>query len=269
MTLEFVDEIGRRVRLPPPPGRFVSLVPGLTETLFAVGAGSLLAGVSDYCNRPPEARAVRRVGGVRDPRVAEILALRPRLVFASVEENRREDVLALEAAGVAVYVADPRSVEGAFRSIRAVSAAAGFEEAGRALAASLEARARAIRRPAVPVPVLFPAWEEPLFLPGRNTYVADLLRWAGALSVAEELGEGWIRCEPEFPRRSGALAVLLPSEPHPFDEAARRRWLARRDVPACASGRVFLVDGELTNRPGPGTADGIEAVRRILAPIAS
>jgi ABC-type Fe3+-hydroxamate transport system substrate-binding protein len=243
----------------------VSLVPGITETLFAIGAGSLVAGVTDYCNHPPEALGLPKVGGVRDPRVADLLALKPDLVFASKEENRQEDVRAIEAAGVPVCLAGAQCVAQALGMIRAIAAACGLEDAGRGLAERLGSRIDSIPRRAALVPVLFPVWEDPLIAPGRRTFVADLLRRAGALSVAEALGEGWPRCPPDWPAASGAEAVLLPSEPYPYVEDDRLRWLGFRQVPACASGRVFLVDGERTNRPGPRMADGIEAVRDLVA----
>jgi iron complex transport system substrate-binding protein len=261
----FLDENGRAIRLAAPPGRVVSLVPGITETLFAVGAGSLVAGATDYCNHPAGALALPKVGGVRDPRIPDLLALKPDLVFASREENRREDVEAIEAAGVPVCLAGARSVEQALERIRGIAAACGREKEGRGLADRIASRIGPERPRAAPVPVLFPVWEDPLIAPGRGTFVADLLRRAGAVSVAESLGEGWPRCSPDFPAASGAAAVLLPSEPRPYGEDDRRRWLARKEVPACASGRVALVDGELTNRPGPRMAEGIEAVRAILA----
>jgi ABC-type Fe3+-hydroxamate transport system substrate-binding protein len=264
MALDFTDETGTPVRLPAPPRRLVSLVPGLTETLFASGAGESVVGVSDYCNRPAAARTRTKVGGVRDPRIPAVLELRPDLVFASVEENRPEDVRALREAGIPVYVADPRSVDGALKSIRSVGRAAGRGAEARAVADALASRIRSVPLPRAPVPVFMPVWEDPLVSPGRNTFVADLLRRAGAVSVSEDLGEGWPRCGPEFPAKSGAAAVLLPSEPYPFGEADRWRWLGRRELRACSEGHVYLVDGDLVVRPGPGMAEGIEAVNRIV-----
>ena len=121
------------------------------------------------------------------------------------------------------------------------------------------------RLPAVedPVPVFFPVWEDPWMAPGRGTFVADLLRRGGARSIAESLGDGWPACDPAFVEREDPAAILLPSEPHPYGEEDRRRWLGRADLRASRKGHVYLIDGERTNRPGPRMAEGAAAVASI------
>src|SRR3989304_2462763 len=85
---------------PGPPRRVVSRVPSMTESLFDLGAGEALVGVTDYCRPPQEAETnLKRVGGTKSPRVADVLALKPDLVIANQEENSREGVEALEAGG--------------------------------------------------------------------------------------------------------------------------------------------------------------------------
>src|ERR1700688_1512139 len=75
--LEVTDETGRTVRVPQPVRRIVSLAPNLTETLFALGAGNLVVGDTDYCDYPPEARTKRHVGGPVNPSLEQVAALHP------------------------------------------------------------------------------------------------------------------------------------------------------------------------------------------------
>ncbi len=90
--MDFVDDLQRVVSLPAYPRRIVSLVPSITETLFALGAGERVVGVTDYCTHPPEEVArVAKVGGTKDPHLEVILQLAPDLVILNDEENRRED----------------------------------------------------------------------------------------------------------------------------------------------------------------------------------
>ena len=97
-----------------PPQRVVSLVPSLTESLFDLGFGSSLVGATDYCVEPAAGVAnLQRVGGTKNPRIEDILALKPDLVLANQEENSPQTVQALEAAGINVWVSFPRSVHGA------------------------------------------------------------------------------------------------------------------------------------------------------------
>ncbi|MFH1745995.1 MAG: helical backbone metal receptor, partial [Planctomycetota bacterium] len=101
MKQEFVDSLGRAVEIDYPPGRVVALCPCLTETLFALGLGERIVGRTAYCVHPAERVAgVPVVGGPKDVDVAAVLELKPDLVIAAKEENRRETVAALEAGNL-------------------------------------------------------------------------------------------------------------------------------------------------------------------------
>ena len=102
------------------PQRIVSLVPSLTEALFAFGLEDSIVGMTDYCTEPPLlVRSKPAMGGTKNPDVQAILHLVPDLVVANVEENRREDVESLQAQGVPVFVCFPRTVIEAIRTVRA------------------------------------------------------------------------------------------------------------------------------------------------------
>lgn len=111
MNLHVTDALRRALVLDGPPERIVSLVPSLTEWLFAVGAGERVVGVTDYCIEPAAALAdLPRLRGTKNPDRAAILALRPDLVLVDQEENRERDVLALAGTGLTVYATAIRSV---------------------------------------------------------------------------------------------------------------------------------------------------------------
>ena len=93
------------------PRRIVSLVPSLTELVWWLGAGDLLVGRTRFCTEPAGAvESVPAMGGTKNPDLERIVAARPDLVIANKEENRRDDVVALQAAGLVVHVTDPNSV---------------------------------------------------------------------------------------------------------------------------------------------------------------
>jgi ABC-type Fe3+-hydroxamate transport system substrate-binding protein len=126
MARTVVDALGRRLALPERVDRVVSLVPSLTEWLIAARAGERLVGVTKWCVEPAEVTdRLPKVRGTKNPDLAAIRALRPDLVVANAEENRRIDVERLEAAGVAVYVTSPVTVAGAVDELEALAAAVG------------------------------------------------------------------------------------------------------------------------------------------------
>ena len=109
--MEFLDEVSRTVSLTTAPRRIVCLVPSITETLFALGLGDAIIGVTDYCTHPPDDVArVAKVGGTKDPHIENIIQLAPDLVIVNDEENRQEDFAALTERGLSVYVTAPRTV---------------------------------------------------------------------------------------------------------------------------------------------------------------
>lgn len=179
---DWVDAVGRTVTVPEAPERIVSLVPSVTETLFALGLGGRVAGVTEFCTYPPEAAARPRVGSYASPSLEAVAALAPDLVFASADMTRPAAVSRLEALGVPVYVVYPRSLAQTAWTLRAIGAVAGAPDAGERLAAELEAAVRRVEaavsgraRPRVLLCVMV----QPLVAAGPGTLADDLIAAAG------------------------------------------------------------------------------------------
>src|SRR3712207_1587593 len=136
-----VDGLGRLVGLAEPPRSIVSLVPSLTEALFAMGMSEEIVGRTAYCVEPAGAvENTPAIGGAKNPDVARIGALRPDLVIASAEENVREDVEALIVAGLAVYVSLPNTGRRAINELADIARLTGrTSEADRWLSEAAEA----------------------------------------------------------------------------------------------------------------------------------
>ncbi len=271
VTREVIDEMGRRVRLPVEIRRIVSLAPSLTETVFALGAGDRLVGVTDFCDFPAEAATRAKVGGPINPSIEQIAALRPDVVLAQANGgNRRETVDALEQLGIPVYATGARNVEQILDSTRALAGLIRAGEKGDALANSLRARLdnlkqRLAGRP--PRRVFFIVWHDPLITIGKDTFLADALRWAGG-EVAIELEQDWPRISLEEVVRVQPDVLVFASShaesvQHTLDELRDRRgW---RMLAAIQEQRIAILDDSV-NRPGPRLVDAIEELARQLHP---
>ena len=250
------------------PRRIVSLVPSLSEALFALGLGDRVVGVTDWCVHPADAVAgLPKVGGTKNPSIPRILELAPDLVIANQEENRERDVEKLRAAGVEVRVTYPRTVAGALAELEAL-AALGAPPAR--AAACIESVRRAwrdaeARPPADPVRCFCPIWKDPWMAVGADTYAHDLLTVCGAANVFANRQERRypIVTEDEIVA-SAPEVILLPDEPYAFGarEAAALRALP---VPAARSGRIHLIDGTLVSWYGPRIGRAIAEIRTYLA----
>jgi iron complex transport system substrate-binding protein len=250
-----------------PPRRVVSLCPSITETLVAIGGLQRLVGATRFCTRPKGMLwGLPRVGGTKNPDLSRILALKPDLVFANQEENRREDVEALEAAGVPVDVTFPRTVEQVPRDIRqwGRSLAAGSEAEAESLASRIEVEIAALEAVPAPRPFLYAfwIWRDPWMTLSDDTYVADLLRLAGGINVYGREAERYPTTTPAMALARGAEVHFFPSEPYPFraekhEEATAELFGRERD-------RLF-VEGDDYCWHGVRTLAGLEEAKRLRA----
>ena len=262
------DSRGKAIELERPPERILSLVPSITETLFVLGRGVRVVGVTEFCVHPARGVAgLPRVGGTKNPRVADILDLRPDLVIANREENRRRDVERLEAAGVPVLVTFARGIDEALREIellgRVVDAT---EEAARIVRdverARREIRGR-IRSPGARVVAL--VWKGPYMTLSRDTFAHDLLVESGAENPFADHERRYPRVREEEIEEADPEVILLPTEPYAFSEKDRLDLLRLR-CRAAGSGRVHIVEGELLSWYGPRMGRALRTFSALLYP---
>jgi iron complex transport system substrate-binding protein len=280
-----------------PPRRVVSLVPSMTESLFDLGAGDHLVGITDYC-RPPESAVdrLKRVGGTKSPSVEAILALSPDLVIANQEENSRESVEAMEAANLKVWVTFPRSIDEALQVLWVLVRLFRLAQAPprlKTLEVTLEWETRAeAQRP--PTRVFCPIWQEEAKDAGlwwmtfnRETYAHDVLAHCGGENVfggrarQYPLGADLGLAQPEdpgardtrYPRvtpaevlRAAPDVILLPDEPFAFgEEEARRLKGLLAETPAVRNRRVRPIDGSLLTWHGTRLARALAEIPACLA----
>lgn len=282
-----------------PPQRVVSLVPSVTETLFEFGLGDRVVGVTDYCVWPAEAQQKPKMGGTKTPDLDRIQATLPDLIIANQEENRPEDVEALRAAGLKVWVAFPCTVQEAIDGLSAITRLFRVPRFGQQIAMlekSLEWASLAAEN-AEPVRVFCPIWQEPAAGEGsprwwmtinEDTYVHDLLRVCGGENVfasrerryplAADLGGGpdqqpdtgrdtrYPRVSPAEVAEHAPDVILLPSEPYPFTEADAAALEALPNVPAVKNKRVLLLDGSLLTWHGIRVARALAELPAMLTP---
>ncbi len=197
--------------------RIVSLCPSITETLVELGV--VPVGVTRYCLRPREAvRSVPKVGGTKNPDFGLLRALAPDLVLTNAEENRREDIEALSRE-FHVHVSMPRTVAEVPDLVRGLARAVGREEAGKRLARAIEA---AVADPPVPeFRYAYFIWKGPWMTVNGDTYVTDLLRYAGGANVFAGESGRYPEVTPARVRAAEPDVLFFPSEPYPFSEGHR------------------------------------------------
>jgi iron complex transport system substrate-binding protein len=266
---DFVDEAGRKVTIPARIDRFVSLAPNLTEIAYALGAGNRLVGNTTFCDYPPEAKNIARVGDTLQPSIERILALRPQLVLVSTASQLEAFTKQLNEHQIAVYVTDPRDLEGVFRSILSVGDLLNEPLAASELVKQLRARSEKVERAVAELPrvsVFFQLSGQPLYTAGKTSFVTNLIERAGGHSVTSDVNEAWPRLSEEAALASRPDAIIMLSAGAMGSAADTKVAAALRNSPAVQKGRVYIIDGDLLTRPGPRLVDGLEQIAHALHP---
>lgn len=263
------DGTGRDITLPAPPRRIVSLVPGVTEMLFAIGAADRLVGRTDFCDYPPAARAKPSVGGMVAPSLELLVSLKPDLVIVTSSGNSDDTRMQLERLRLPVYLVDPHGLSDVFRTMERLGDLTDRRARAGALVAGLEGRVRAVatRVAARPRPrVLYVVWPEPLIVPGRGAAVTELIALAGGDSVTAEGPEGYPRYSVEAAVAGAPDVIVLARHGAGVAPYAREKWERFAGLPAIRAGRLHAVDGDLFHRFGPRVVDALEILARLLHP---
>ena len=244
------------------------MTPALTEILFALGVGSRVVGVTTYCDWPPEARSLPKIGGYVNPSVEEILALRPDLVLVSPAAGNKDGALAVRRAGVRVEVVEADSISSTYAAIERVGTLCGEDERGRLLAGVLRdlvgkaaARVRGLPR----VRTLFCLELDPLIAAGPGTLPAEILELAGGVNIAS--GGRYPRLGIETVLAEAPQAIVEARMDVPAPRSAKdagRFWRRWPSIPAVRDGRIHVIDATTALRPGPRIADAVERLAAVL-----
>ena len=138
----FSDALGRKVAIAPLPKRIVSMAPGITEILYALGLEEKIAGVTLFCTYPEAARQKPKIGGFTNISVETILSLNPDLVIGTADGNRKETVVQLEGLGIPIYVTNPKRLEGILAMVDPLGRITGKEKEAEKLTLALKNRVR-------------------------------------------------------------------------------------------------------------------------------
>ena len=247
---------------PASPKRIVSLSPGTTEMLFALGLGKRVVGDTTYCDYPPAAKAITKVGDARTSD-EKVLALHPDLVVADGVANAQA-VARLTRLHLPILAVTPTSLVGVENSLRQIGARTGTGARAKAVVAQMEQKVRLAAQVAAadhrPRPRVFVVVQtSPLWTAGRGTFMDDLVTRAGGVNVGSAIsGYGTFSKEQ---------LIIHPPDVILGDAGTRAAFQADpllRRLPAVRAGRIFALDPDLTSRPGPRLADGLVQVARAI-----
>lgn len=268
-----IDGLGRQITLAAPSLRVVSLAPSNTEILFALGAGAQLVGRDDFSDYPAEAADVPSIGSTYGELNTEpIVGLEPDLVLAA-GITPPEHIEALEAVGLTVFVVgNPEAFPDLFDNLAQVGRLTGHESEATALVDDLAARYEVVVslvQGREPVSLFYEVDASDPAAPwttGSGTFQQLMFELAGAENIAADLrGWGQLSLEEIVVRDPQVIVFGAgPFVPTTVETLkARAGW---GGIAAVLNDRVYAVDTDLLDLPGPRLVAGLEQVARLLHP---
>ena len=268
------DDLGRPFPLPAEtPRRIVSMAPNITEILFALGLGGRIVGVTRFCDWPPEAKAIPKIGGLVDPNIEVIRSLDPNLVIA-FRGNPLRLVDRIRRLGLPVFVLDiGEGLDSLCPLFERIGRVTRTERAAAALAAGLRARVEAVDAGLLDVPsrpdVFVLLYGQGLWTCGGESYVDDLIDRAGGTNVASSLPKKWVLYKRErIIRDDPDVVFILARSASDFTTGRDRfaRMPGMDGIKAVKERRIYELDENAASRFGPRLVEVLARMAELLHP---
>lgn len=263
-----VDFQNRSVTVSVRPERLISIGPSITAFLFALGAGPRVVGVDDFSDEPAEAATREHVGGIK-VNFEKVVALKPDLVLSVKFSDGT--IEKLQSASLNVLVVDPQTVSDVAKTATLLGKAVGAD--GEALGRSIQQRVDAVKTKAATATTRPRVYHEidasdpaKIFTVGPGSYINDLIDIAGGTNVAARAPSAYPQLSAEEILRSDPEIIVLAADAYaskPADVISRQGWSI---IAAVKNNRIFTIDPNLINRPGPRVGEAAETYAKLVHP---
>ncbi len=262
------DQTGRTVQVPLQPRRIVSLIPSLTEIIYLLGKGHLLVGATQYAKEPPEAADLPRVGSYLHLDVERIVALQPDLCLAVRDGNPEHLVKRIDKLGVPVFAFDSQDLPEIIKSIRLMGNLLRAEDKAEEIIHEMQLKidkvAEKLKHIQTRPGVFFQIDANPIVSAGQSTFIDRLITMAGGKNLAAG--------KVTYPRYSWEDILIMQPEVVIIASMAGGytekqlldNWTRWPQIPAVRSGRIYVVDADLFDRPVPRLADGLVTLSGLI-----
>ncbi|WP_300669936.1 ABC transporter substrate-binding protein [Desulfoluna sp.] len=269
-TQSFTDTTGCTVELPDRPLRVVSLAPSITEIVFSLGKGALLAGVTRYSDYPEEAKKLPRVGSYIRPELETIVNLKPDLCLAVKDGNPKKTIQRLKAFGIPVYTVSPEGIDTILRSIKEIGGLLNAKDEAQNITEKMSTQLAFIDRAVAQAPhkplIFFQIGISPIVSVGKNTFLNEMIQRAG--------GENAVTSPRPYPRFSKEQVLALAPEiiiitsmaRNDIFEVVKKEWESWPSLPAVKTKRIHVVDSDILDRPTPRVVDGLAMLTALIHP---
>jgi iron complex transport system substrate-binding protein len=250
------------------PQRVVSLAPSVTETLFALGFGDRLVGVTTSCDYPAEALKIPKIGGFMSPSLETIAAKRPDVVIGVSSATDPAKTREMERLGLKVTLISLASVNDILNSIKSIARLLGSPQAGEKLVHRINLQMDQVKARGAPAPrrsTLLLVGLRPLIAVGGKNFIDELITLAGGKNIAGDAAQPWLNLPDEYVVAKAPQVIIEAGMGSERDQAAKH-WADLKSIPAVQQGRVYRYPSDKILRPGPRIGEGLEEIARLVHP---
>jgi iron complex transport system substrate-binding protein len=252
----------------PPPQKVVSLAPSVTETVFGLGFGKTLVGVTTHCDYPAAAQKLPKIGGFMSPSIEVIAAKRPDIVIGVSTATDPAKARELQRLGLNVTLISLASVNDIFNSIKLIARLLGNPAAGEELVGKIVLQFDRVKKTIAGAPrrsTLLAVGLRPLVAVGGRNFIDELITLAGGENIAGNAAQPWLNLPDEYVLAK-APQVIIEAGMGSEHGSSARNWADLRSIPAVKERRVYAYRSDKILRPGPRIGEGLEEIARLVHP---
>jgi|WetSurMetagenome_2_1015567.scaffolds.fasta_scaffold130940_2 iron complex transport system substrate-binding protein len=249
------------------PKRIISLAPNITETIYALDADSLLVGVTDFCDFPPEVMKKEKVGSLLDPNIEKITSLAPDLIFMTTEGNSKYTYLSLKSNGFKVFITNPNDINGIIRMVINIAALLGKKDIGQKITDKISDNKKYYtleKENSKAISCFLIISLNPLITVNKFTYINELIDLSGFENIYKDelLEYPNVNYEDVFLKNPDCIFFLCDTTNsvkvnETISEVKNRLSV----VNAVKNNKIFAIDENILSRPGPRVMEGVKLLR--------
>jgi iron complex transport system substrate-binding protein len=264
------DEIGRKVEIPNAPQKVISLAPNITEILFALGLDEEILAVTSFCDYPEAAFLKPKIGGFTNPSIEMIVSLKPDLIIATRDGNRKETIQRLKDLGLPVYVIDPKGFDGVMKTVINVGEVVRRQDEAQRIVTNMRTKKEnilALTQSLSKPKVFFQVGDAPIVTVGKATLANDLIRLAGGRSISEDESANYPSYTIEAILLKAPEVIIISSMESKRDHLNLvKKWQNWKSIPAVKKNAIYVADSNLVDRPSPRIVEGLEIMVKMIHP---
>jgi iron complex transport system substrate-binding protein len=250
------------------PSRIVSLAPSITETVFALGFGNRLVGVTNQCDYPAEAKRLPKIGDFMSPSLEVIVAKQPDLVIGVIGATDPAKAQEIQRLGIKIALVSVTSITEILNSFTRIATLLGDPDAGARLVEKITVQFDTVKRHIAPAPgrsTLLAVGLRPLVAVGGKNFLDELITLAGGENIAGNASQPWLNLPDEYVVAK-APQVIIQAGMGSDAAGPTKQWSDLKSIPAVKERRVYAYGSDKILRPGPRIGEGLEEIARLIHP---